>query len=213
MSAPQAPAGAATRQLILATGAFVVCFAIFGSVAGMMPVLTERLRLTELQVGVALALPILLGSLGRIPLGMLADRVGGRRVFLAVMLASLVPAAIVPRVESYTALLVCLFFLGIPLAVFSVGVAFVSGWYPPASQGMALGVYGAGNIGQSLALFGAPLLVGHLGFAWGFWFFGLLTAAWAVVFYLFAVDAPRRAPARGLSDFLAPLSNVQSWQL
>lgn len=213
MSVPQAPDGHATRQLVLATGAFAVCFAVFGSVAGMMPVLTERLRLTELQVGVALAVPILLGSLGRIPLGMLADRMGGRRVFLAVMLASLVPAAIAPAVESYTSLLVCLFFLGIPLAVFSVGVAFVSGWYPPASQGMALGVYGAGNIGQSLALFGAPLLVAHLGFAWGFWFFGLLTATWAVVFYAFAVDAPRRTPARGLSDFLVPLSKKQSWEL
>lgn len=143
-STPATPDRRPALQLALATGAFAVCFAVFGSVAGMMPVLTERLHLTEPQVGVALAVPILLGSLGRIPAGMLADRIGGRRVFLAVMLASLVPAAVAPYVESYPSLLVCLFFLGIPLAVFSVGVAFVSGWYPPARQGMALGVYGAG---------------------------------------------------------------------
>jgi NNP family nitrate/nitrite transporter-like MFS transporter len=60
-------------------------------------------------------------------------------------------------------LVLCGFFIGTALASFSVGVGFVSGWYAPERQGMALGVYGAGNIGQSLAAFGSPLIAGRLG--------------------------------------------------
>ena len=37
---------------------------------------------------------------------------------------------------------------------FPVGVGFTSKWFAPEKQGMALGVYGMGNIGQSVAVFG-----------------------------------------------------------
>src|ERR1051326_4376437 len=145
-------------QLALGTGAFALCFAVFGSVSAMMPLLKERLQLSPGEVGVALALPVLLGSLGRIPLGILTDRLGGRSVFMAVMLLSVIPAVLIGWVTDYAGLLLCGFFIGIALASFSVGVGFVSGWYPPKQQGTALGVYGAGNIGQSLAAFGAPVM-------------------------------------------------------
>lgn len=118
----------------------------------MMPILRQRLSLDGMQISIALAIPVLLGSLGRIPLGMMTDRYGGRLVFLA-MLAAIVPAVLMGWVTAYWQLLVCGFLLGIGLASFSVGVGFVSGWYPPQQQGKALGIYGAGNIGQSLAAF------------------------------------------------------------
>src|SRR5262249_59044697 len=70
-----------TFQLLLATGAFAICFAVFGSVSSMMPILKKNLGLGPVQVSVALAIPVLLGSLGRIPLGMLTDRYGGRLIF------------------------------------------------------------------------------------------------------------------------------------
>ena len=111
-----------------------------------------------------MAIPVLLGSLGRIPLGLLTDRLGGRKVFTWTMIASVVAALLMGKVESYSQLLLFGFFTGIALASFSVGVAFVSGWYPPEKQGFALGVYGAGNVGQSLAAFGAPLLFTMPGF-------------------------------------------------
>jgi NNP family nitrate/nitrite transporter-like MFS transporter len=207
-----APSGNAL-QLALGTGAFAVCFAIFGSVSAMMPILRQSLGLTPVQVSVALAIPVLLGSLGRIPLGILTDRHGGRIVFLVTMALSIVPAALMGWVTSYAQLLLCGFFIGIALASFSVGVGFVSGWYPPARQGMALGVYGAGNIGQSLAAFGAPVVAGALGVAWGFWTFALLTLAWLVVFALLARDAPRTGPAKQLADFVRPLREPMGWVL
>ena len=210
---PPAPPGGNPLQLALATGAFAFCFSIFGSVSAMMPILRERLELTPVQVSVALALPVLLGSLGRIPLGIWTDRAGGRLVFSVVMILSIIPAILIGMVESYAWLLVVSLFLGISLASFSVGVGFVSGWYPPQRQGMALGVYGAGNIGQSLAAFGAPLVVGLFGYAWGFWTFALLTAIWLAVFLLLARNAPAERKARRLAEVLGPLRIPTSWLL
>lgn len=202
-----------TRQLVLATGAFAICFAVFGSVSAMMPMLRKNLSLDPLQMSVALAIPVLLGSLGRIPLGMLADRFGGRLIFSLVMACSIIPAFLMGFVGSYWQLVLCGFFIGIALASFSVGVGFVSGWYPPDRQGFALGVYGAGNIGQSLAAFGSPVLAAALGFKWGFWTFGCLLLGWLALFLLKAENAPRRAPAKSLGDLMKPLRDGKSWVL
>ncbi|MFN7948133.1 MAG: MFS transporter [Blastocatellia bacterium] len=202
-----------TLQLVLATGAFAICFAVFGSVSAMMPILKKNLSLDPVQVSIALAIPVLLGSLGRIPLGMLTDRFGGRLIFSIVMACSIIPAFLMGFVGSYWQLVLCGFFIGIALASFSVGVGFVSGWYPPARQGFALGVYGAGNIGQSLAAFGSPVLAAALGFKWGFWTFGCLLLVWLVLFLLRADNAPRRAPAKSLGDIMKPLRDGKSWVL
>ena len=123
-----------------------------------MPIISRHMALTPVQKSVAIALPVLLGSLGRIPLGILTDRFGGRIVFSVVMVLAIIPAFLMGGVSSYGQLLSYGFLIGIALASFSVGVAFVNGWYPPERQGFALGVYGAGNIGQSLAAYGSPVL-------------------------------------------------------
>jgi MFS transporter, NNP family, nitrate/nitrite transporter len=200
-------------QLALATGAFALCFAVFGSVSAMMPVLRKQFHLAPVQVSVAMAIPVLLGSLGRIPLGMLADRLGGRKVFTWTMVLSVIAAVLMGKVHSYPQLLLFGFFTGIALASFSVGVAFVSGWYPPAKQGFALGVYGAGNIGQSLAAFGAPLLFPYAGLRNTFWIFGAILAVWAALFFLFSKDAPRAAQPKSLMQMVRPLSEQMSWVL
>jgi NNP family nitrate/nitrite transporter-like MFS transporter len=200
-------------QLTLATGAFAICFAVFGSVSAMMPILKKAMGLSPIQVSVAVAIPVLLGSLGRIPLGIFTDRIGGRKVFSAVMALSIIPAFLMGWVSSYWQLILCGLFIGIALASFSVGVGFVSGWYPPEKQGTALGVYGAGNVGQSLAAMGSPLLAASLGFKWGFWTFGLLLFIWLLIFWLNAENAPRKAPPKSFADMLKPLRDKMSWVL
>src|ERR1041384_4613588 len=119
-----------TLQLALGTGAFALCFAVFGSVSAMMPVLKKQFHLMPVQVSIAMAIPVLLGSLGRIPLGLLTDRLGGRKVFTGTMIVSVAAALLMGKVETYSQLLLFGFFTGIALASFAVGVAFVSGWYP-----------------------------------------------------------------------------------
>ena len=202
-----------TLQLILGTGAFALCFAVFGSVSAMMPVLKKQFHLAPVQASVAMAIPVLLGSLGRIPLGLLADRLGGRKVFTWTMILSVAAALLMGKVETYSQLLLFGFFTGIALASFSVGVAFVSGWYPPEKQGFALGVYGAGNVGQSLAAFGAPLLFIYAGFRNTFWSFAALLAVWCVLFMVFAKDAPRTTAPKSFIQMVQPLSEKMSWVL
>jgi len=210
---PAAQPGGNAVQLALATGAFALCFAVFGSVSAMMPIIRRQLHLDPLQGFIAVAVPVLLGSLGRIPLGMLADRYGGRIVFSAVMAFSIVPALAIGHVTSFYGLLAYGFLIGVALASFSVGVAFTSGWYPPRRQGTALGIYGAGNIGQALAAYGSPMLAAGLGYVWGFQTFAILLAIWLVLFLAFARNAPRLAPPKSLVQIVAPLKETTSWKL
>jgi NNP family nitrate/nitrite transporter-like MFS transporter len=179
----------------------------------MMPILSKQMHLTPIQKSIAVAVPVLLGSLGRIPLGMLTDRLGGRSVFMAVMLFSIIPAFLMGGVHDYAHLLAYGFLIGIGLASFSVGVGFVSGWYSAERQGFAIGVYGAGNIGQSLAAFGAPVIASAWGFRWGFWTFGTLLAVWLVIFSMGARNAPRRGPAKSFAEIIRPLEDRRSWVL
>ncbi len=212
-AASAVPARGNPLQLALGTGAFAVCFSVFGSVSAMMPITKVRLHLTPVQTSIAIAVPVLLGSLGRIPLGILADRWGSRRVSLAVMASAILGALALAQVSSFAQLVAVGFFVGISLASFASTIGLASGWYPPARQGMALGVYGAGNIGQSLAAFGAPVLARALGFRWGFWAFALLTTVWLGLFALLAKDPPRRGPPKALGEVLRPLRDKQSWVL
>src|SRR5262249_45600971 len=181
------------KQLTLATGAFALCFAVFGTVSAMMPVMKRQFHLTPVEVSIALAVPVLLGSLGRIPLGLLTDRFGGRIIFSVTMGLSVGAALLMGTVSNYHQLLIFGLATGIALASFSVGVGFVSGWYSAERQGFALGVYGAGNVGQSLAAFGAPVLFALLGFRNTFWTFAILLAAWTVLFLAGAKNPPRSA--------------------
>ncbi|MFB3916179.1 MAG: nitrate/nitrite transporter [Terriglobales bacterium] len=212
MSPPPAPQGNAL-QLALSTGAFAVCFAVFGSVSAMMPIMRKELHFSPMQVSVAIAVPILLGSVGRIPLGMLTDRYGGRLIFSLVMAFSVVPSLVMGHLRTFPQVVTCGFLIGIALASFSVGVAFTSGWYPPERQGTALGIYGAGNIGQSLAAFGSPSLAAAFGYVWGYRTFAFICVGWLVLFLLLARNAPRRAPVKTLREIVQPLSDSASWVL
>ena len=202
-----------TKQLTLATGAFAVCFAIFGSVSAMMPMLRKLLHLDPVQVSIALAVPVLLGSLGRIPLGMLTDRFGGRKIFSITMAIAIIPTVLMGFVSSFGQLIAVGFFIGVALASFSIGVAFVSRWSPAESQGKALGIYGAGNAGQSLAAFGAPVIAAALGMRWGFWAFGAITLVWLVLFLAFAQDPPGVVRPKSFRESFQPLKTRDSWIL
>ena len=184
-------------QLVLGTGAFALCFAVFGSMSAMMPIISKHMALSPVQKSIAIALPVLLGSLGRIPLGILTDRFGGRMSFQpgdAVLHRARISDGTVSATTR--SLLTYGFFIGVALASFSVGVRFVTGWYPPERQGFALGVYGAGNIGQSLAAYGSPVLAAAIGFKWGFWTFGILLSIWLVIFATMARNAPNRGSGK-----------------
>src|SRR6188768_4412587 len=150
-------AGSPMRALVLATISFALSFAAWGLVGGLATVFTGIYHLTASQTALLVAVPVLLGSLARLPMGILTDRFGGRLVFTALLAFSALAAFIVPLTGSYGSLLVAAFLIGMAGSSFAVGAPFVSRWTPVARQGAALGVYGLGTIGQSLAVFVGPV--------------------------------------------------------
>lgn len=99
---------------------------------------------------------------------MITDRLGGRVVFPVLMLVLIVPVVFIGFLGgSFGGLLFWGFFLGLAGASFAVGVPFVNGWFPPHTQGLALGVYGMGNIGTALAAYSAPAIAAFYGWRWG----------------------------------------------
>jgi len=196
----------AGRALFFSTTAFAVSFAIWGLVSALAPTFAQVYGLSAKMKSLLIAIPVLLGSLGRIPAGMLADRFGGRRVFTALLLLSAIPAAAIGFSTSYTQLVWLGLFLGMAGTTFSVGVGFTSKWFAPEKQGTALGIYGMGNIGQSVAVFGAPVLALSFG-SWRpvFYLFAAVSLAWGLVFYAFARDAATTAKPKTLSENLGVL--------
>jgi NNP family nitrate/nitrite transporter-like MFS transporter len=181
----------ATRNLVLATLAFAVAFVGWSLIAPLAKRFQDDLDLTNTRTLMLTAVPVILGSLLRIPVGALTDRLGGRVMFPVVLGISAIPAAIFGFVEGYAALIVVGFFLGIAGSSFAVGVPFVAGWYPKERQGFALGVYGMGNIGTAVAAFSAPAIVDWLGREALGIVAAILLVATAVVFYSMAEDPPR----------------------
>jgi len=193
------------RALTLATISFTISFASWGLVGGLAPVFTDLYRLTASETALLVAVPVLLGSLARLPMGMLTDRYGGRAVFAILMALSAIAAWLVPLTSRYSSLLVSAFFLGLAGASFSIGAAFVSRWTPPARQGTALGIYGLGTMGQSAAVFLGPVLASVLGWQWVFYLGSGILLLWSVVFGLWARDAPRRNAPGSISGMIALL--------
>jgi NNP family nitrate/nitrite transporter-like MFS transporter len=203
-------ARSATRNLVLATCAFAVAFVGWSLIAPLAKRFQDDLDLSNTRTLMLTAVPVVLGSLLRIPVGALTDRLGGRVMFPVVLVVSAIPAAVFGFVQGYAALIVVGFFLGIAGSSFAVGVPFVAGWYAKERQGFALGVYGMGNIGTAVAAFGAPAIVDWLGReALGIVAAALLLAT-ALVFYRMAEDPPR-GPVVRYGDVLR--SGWRLWRL
>jgi len=202
------------RHIVLGTLSFAVSFAAWGLISAFAPRFREMFSLSPSQTSLLIAIPVLLGSLGRLPIGMLADRFGGRSVFTVLLIAVAVPAWMVPHVASYRELLLVAFFLGIAGSAFPVGVGYVSRWTPAGRQGSALGVYGLGNIGQSAAVFLGPLIAAAVGWQPVFRGVAVLLVVWGVVFGLLARNAPVAAKPGGMSAMLRVLTREKlAWVL
>jgi NNP family nitrate/nitrite transporter-like MFS transporter len=183
------------RALSLATAAFTVSFFAWSLLGPLGPDLQDEIGLSEIQLSIVVAVPVLMGSLMRIPLGVLTERFGGRVVFTALMAFTLLPlAALAAYHESFAALVVFGFFLGFAGASFAVGVPFVNRWYPPARQGLALGLYGMGMGGSVIAGLTAPRIVDAWGLTGPFLVAIAVVAVTAAAFGLLARDAPRAGP-------------------
>lgn len=208
-----------TRALTMSTIAFTVCFAVWTIFSIIGVGLKTELGLSETQFGLLIGTPVLTGSLVRVLLGVLTDRMGGRIVYVITMLAAALATFLLSFAQTYEQFLLAALGVGLAGGSFAVGVAYVSRFYPASKQGTALGIFGVGNVGAAVTKFLAPFIM----LAWGWQSVALIWAAalaiMAVVFWFTTEDDPvivqRRKgsyqPKSLLAEF-APLSNVQVWR-
>src|SRR5215213_5550073 len=145
--------GRASLMLGMATLGFALNFWAWALLSPLAVSFTVALHLSSFQQSLLVAVPVVVGSLGRIPVGALTDRFGGRVMFPIISLITVVPVLYLGRLghSSLAALLVGGFFLGIAGTAFAVGVPFVSAWFPPERRGFAVGVFGAGMGGTAIS--------------------------------------------------------------
>lgn len=215
----------AARVLVVATFGFTIFFAVWVMFAIVGIPLRDEFELSAGQFAVLVAIPILTGSVLRVPIGILTDHVGGRRVFTGLLVATAIPCFFVSRADGYWELLILAFLVGLAGTSFAAGIAWVSVWYPPERQGFSLGMFGAGNIGASITKLLAPTLVTLI--AVGGLAGGLIPGGWRFVPFLYAfvllatavatwvlAPGPDRTPARDRTfrEVSAPLRHLRVWR-
>ncbi|HEY3547610.1 MAG TPA: MFS transporter [Propionicimonas sp.] len=164
---PTAALRGALGQVLLATLASTTGFWAWMSIAPLQKSYATSLGLNEGQISLMLATPVLVGALGRIPVGALTDRFGGRKMFTAILLGS-VPAvllvALAGSLKLYWLLIAGGFYLGVAGTVFAIGIPFSSAWYPPGKRGLANGIFGMGMVGTAVSAFLTPRLAEGIGY-------------------------------------------------
>lgn len=180
-------------QVLLATVASTVGFWAWMIIAPLQKTYADELGLDEGQISLMLATPVLVGALGRIVVGALTDRFGGRKMFVAVLLLS-APAvllvALAGEIKSFPLLLVAGFYLGVAGTIFAVGVPFASAWYEPRRRGFANGVFGMGMIGTAVSAFLTPRLAEAIGYLNTHFLVAGIMVVMAVVVWFFLRDSP-----------------------
>jgi NNP family nitrate/nitrite transporter-like MFS transporter len=200
--------------LSASTVAFTVCFAIWMMFAVIGIPIKQALGLNETQFGLLAATPVLTGSLIRLPLGMWTDKFGGRIVFFVLMLVTIVPIWLIGEATQYWQFLVLGLFVGLAGGSFSVGIAYVARWFNRRQQGLAMGVFGAGNSGAAVTKFVAPAIVVAFGWAMVPKAYAGAMLATALLFWVFSRHEKSHVVPRSVTvkQQLAALRDPKVWK-
>jgi NNP family nitrate/nitrite transporter-like MFS transporter len=215
--------GKAISVLTMNTVAFTVCFACWMLNGALVTFLVDRgvFQWTGKQIWWLIGIPVLTGSLVRLPLGILTDKYGGRIVYGLLMLVSAVPMYLLAYARDYQDFVWASLGFGLAGGSFAVGIAYTSLWFPKERQGTALGIFGVGNAGAAVTSMGAPYMLMALtdqGTDLDGWrvlpkIYAAALVVTAAVFFLFThsrkVD---HSHITGLREHLAPLAHVRVWR-
>jgi len=213
------------RILIISTAAFTLAFAVWLMFGVLGIPIRKEFGLSDIQLSWLVAAAILSGSLWRLIFGIATDRIGGRKMMTALLLAIAVPTYLVIEAQTYGQLLILALLFGLAGNAFNIGISWNSAWFPRERQGFALGVFGAGNVGASVTKLVGPSLIALVpaaGLAGG-----LMPGGWRFVPAMYAVllvimaglvwfGTPKvdRCPGQGrpLRELLKPLRNTRVWR-
>lgn len=213
----------AWKVLTMNTLAFTVCFAVWMMNGVLVTYLVDNkvFSFSKVEIGWLIGLPVLTGSLLRLPAGILTDRFGGRVVFAGVMLVAAVAAFLASFANSFLGFALGGLGFGIAGSSFAVGVAYTSAWFPTEQQGTALGIFGIGNVGAALTSMAAPFVLQALTQSGAYiegWrtlprLYAAALVAMTVIFWLFTHTRVAGGQVRKtLGDRLAPLKVMRVWR-
>jgi len=206
-------------MLAVATAGFAVNFWAWALISPLGPMFKDTGalgELTESDVALLVAVPVLVGSLGRIVVGALTDRFGGRLMFTLVSAITIVPVLFIAFValDSYVLLLFGGFFLGVAGTAFAVGVPFVNAWFPPERRGLAIGIFGAGMGGTAISALTTVKLFTNQGERAPFLITAAALGAYAILAWVVLRDAPGRVvPTASLASRVVANARLPiTWQ-
>ena len=214
-----------TSVLVFSSIGFTLMFAVWLMFGVLGIPIRKEFGLTDVQLSWLAAIAILNGSLWRLLFGILADRFGGRSVFVLLILATILPSYMVSQANTYTELMIWAFFVGMAGNAFSIGISWNSAWYPHKQKGFALGVFGAGNVGASVTKLIGPALIAIVpaaglagGFIPGGWRFVpfmycILLSITALAIWVFTPKQDIKPGAdRPMREMLKPLKYIRVWR-
>ena len=210
------------RILFLNTLAFTVCFAAWMLNGVLVTFLSTNqvFRWGPVEIGWLMGIPVLTGSLFRLPAGMLTDKFGGKPILGSLLLLCAVPMYFLSTVNGFMGFALCSFGFGLVGVSFSIGIAYSSVWYPKKYQGTALGIFGAGNAGAALTTLCAPKLLNIFtqnGADLEGWrtlpkCYAALLFLMGVIFFIFTTNKKPLSSNKHWVEMLKPLKNVRVWR-
>ncbi|MDY0985980.1 MFS transporter [Flavobacterium sp. CFBP9031] len=209
------------RILFLNTLAFTICFACWTLNGVLITFLADKgiFNFTVVEIGWLLGIPILSGSIFRLPIGILTDKYGGKVVFSALLLLCSIPLFLMPFADSFWTFAILSFFFGLVGTSFAVGIGYTSIWYPKEWQGRALGIFGMGNAGAAVTTFIAPTLLNNLSEAdpahgWKMLpvIYGATLVLIGILFIVFAKNKTNQVVSKTTIELISPLKKARVWR-
>jgi NNP family nitrate/nitrite transporter-like MFS transporter len=191
---------------------FDVSFMIWVMCGALALFITKDFGLTDSQKATMVAIPLLGGAILRIPMGILADKIGCKKAGIFGMIVTMIPLLWGwLGANSMNEVLAVGLLLGMAGASFAVALPLASLWYPPKYQGLAMGIAGAGNSGTALATFFGPKLAEAYGWHAVFGM-ALIPLTLVLITYIFlAKDSPNRPAPKKVVDYLAMFKHADTW--
>ncbi|GMT40402.1 MAG: nitrite extrusion protein 1 [bacterium] len=210
------------KALFLSTTAFTICFAVWmlNGVLVTFLVSNQVYDWGPVEIGWLLGIPVLTGSIFRLPAGMLTDKFGGKPVYSALLFIVAVPMYLLSYADGFVEFAILGFGFGLAGVSFAIGIAYTSVWYPRKNQGTALGIFGAGNAGAALTLVFAPTLLNTFtdnGANIEGWrqlpvYYAIILVIMGLLFLVFADNKKPASHGKNMVEMLQPLKHMRVWR-
>lgn len=196
-------------QLPLQTFSLMAGFMVWSILAPLMPYITQDISVEEGQKAIILAIPVILGSILRIPIGYYTNLLGSRFVFLVSFIILLFPVFYLSQAQSTTGLMIAGFFIGLGGAIFSVGVTSIPKYFPKEKHGFANGIYGMGNLGTAVSSFLAPPIAGIIGWQHTVQLYLIVLLIFAVLMFVFGDKEEQKVKIPMISQTKQVINNYK----